>query len=312
MQTLAALYDQFAHRSLLLQGYRSRTVQASTGRVHMLDAGGKGNGPPLVMLHGFSSCGAHYYPIARRLRRSVRRITLPDLPAHGLSESPRIPTARTAVRGMIEALDAIIDEPTVLFGLSMGGLAAIRYALASPKRVRGLVLCSPGGASMGDAELARLTDSFVLPNHASALAFVDRLLTRPNILRQAYAFGVRRSFGRPEMKTLLASMKSEDLLRPDDLRSLEVPVLLLWGRRDRILPTSSLAFFKEHLPSHARIEEPESFGHSPFLEHPHELASHIEGFLEALTPRPQMTAASLPDADGSGQVTENETPRRAA
>ena len=165
---------------------------------------------------------------------------------------------------------------------------------------------------MCDAELAKLTDSFHLPNHASALAFVDRLFTRPNLLRQAYAFGVRRSFGRPEMKTLLASMKKEDLLRPEDLQALEVPVLLVWGQQDRILPPSSLAFFKEHLPAHARIEEPEAFGHSPFLEHPRELASHIEGFLEALTPRPEMVALTSPTEVASAPAAVGETPRRAA
>jgi pimeloyl-ACP methyl ester carboxylesterase len=290
MQTLAALYDQVAHHSLKLQGYRSRFVQASTGRVHLLEARGQGSAPPLVMLHGFSSCGAHFHPIARKVRAGVRRLILPDLPAHGLSDTPRVPTARGVERGLIEALDAVIDEPSVIFGLSMGGLAAIRYALASPQRVKGLVLCSPGGAEMADEELERLTDSFCLESHASALAFVDRLLTKPSILRQAYAFGVRRSFGRPAMRTLLASMKSEDLLRREHLAKLDVPLLLLWGRRDRILPPSSLEFFRSSLPAHARIEEPESFGHSPFLEQPDELATRIEGFLDSLVTRPSIAS----------------------
>ncbi len=285
-------------------------MNTSTGRVHMLEARGKGDAPPLVLLHGFSSCGAHYYPIARLLRRSVRRIILPDMPSHGFSDSPRVPTAKAALQGLVESLDAVIDEPAVLFGLSMGGLAAIRYALASPARVRGLVLCSPGGARMADAELARLTDSFHLHDHASALAFVDRLLTRPSFLRQAYAFGVRRSFGRPEMKTLLASMKTEDLLQPEELDRIKVPLLLLWGQRDRILPPSSLHFFKAHLPKHARIEEPPEFGHSPFLEHPRELVSHIEDFLAEFAPRPQIAIA--PSDVGRDRPGEGDESRRRA
>jgi pimeloyl-ACP methyl ester carboxylesterase len=187
----------------------------------------------------------------------------------------------------------------VLFGLSMGGFAAIRYALARPERVRGLVLCSPGGADMPDDELDRLRRTFDIPSHDHALRFVDRLLTKPTLLRQAYALGVRNSFGRPEMRTLLASMRREDLLQPEHLRALDVPTLLLWGRKDRILPPSCLDFFKTHLPAHARIEEPESFGHSPFLEQPDELSRHIEGFVDGLErsyaapPRPGVRRAPL-------------------
>jgi pimeloyl-ACP methyl ester carboxylesterase len=319
MQTFAALYDQLAHQSLRLQGYKSRFVEASTGRVHLLDARGRGKAPPVVLLHGFTSCGAHFFPIAKRLRSSAERLVLPDMPAHGLSETPRVPTARGLEKGLVEALDVVLDRPSIVFGLSMGGLAAIRYALARPERVRGLVLCSPGGAEMRDDELERLRGTFHIPTHDHALKFVDRLLTKKTMLRQAYAFGVRKSFGRPAMRSLLASMKSEDLLTREQLRSLKVPVLLLWGKKDRILPPSSLEFFKSNLPSHARIEEPESFGHSPFLEQPDELASHIEGFLDRFVERPtfapevvtgglRRTTAS-PNADAAASDGED---RRAA
>lgn len=314
MQTLAALYDHFARQSLRLEGYKSRFVDASTGRVHLLEARGHGQAPPLVMLHGFTSCGAHFFPIAKRLRRKVDKIVLPDMPAHGLSDAPRVPTARRVQDGVIEALDAAVDRPSVLFGLSMGGFAAIRYALARPERVRGLVLCSPGGADMPDDELDRLRRTFHLPSHDHALRFVDRLLTKPTLLRQAYALGVRNSFGRPEMRTLLASMQREDLLQPEQLGALQVPTLLLWGRKDRILPPSSLDFFKRHLPSHVRIEEPESFGHSPFLEQPEELSRHIETFVDGLAGAgPHASSPTLRRAPSTaGAAPNRDEDRRAA
>jgi pimeloyl-ACP methyl ester carboxylesterase len=282
MQDLAALYDRFALGSLQLQGYRSRFVRASSGRVHVLEAPAHSKGekrPPIVLLHGFSSCGAHYFPVVRHLRRAVGRVVLPDMPAHGLSESPRVPSAKSIERGFLEALDACIEEPSIVFGLSMGGLAAIKFAARRPERVRGLVVCSPGGAPMRDDELERLRQMFDVRSHDSALDFVDRVFSKPSVLRHAYALGLRTSFSRPALRALMASMTPSDLLRAEDVRALSMPTLLLWGKRDRILPPSSLDFFKQHLPSHAVVEEPWSFGHSPFLEQPEELAHRIARFV---------------------------------
>ena len=75
------------------------------------------------------------------------------------------------------------------------------------------------------------------------------------------------------------ALSTDDLLTPGVLARLSMPTLLLWGKRDRILPASSLEFFKRHLPPHAEVEEPWSFGHSPFLEQPEELARRIASFV---------------------------------
>jgi pimeloyl-ACP methyl ester carboxylesterase len=180
---------------------------------------------------------------------------------------------------MLEALDATIDEPSVIFGNSMGGLAAIQYALARPERVRGLVLCSPGGAPMTPDELDRFLATFRVERHADALAFVDRLFTKRPWLRQLIAWGVRRNFQHPNMRALLASVSSADLLRPEDVRALQPPTLFIWGRTERILPPEHLSFFRENLPPHAAVDEPEHFGHSPYLEAPAAVMRRIVRFL---------------------------------
>jgi pimeloyl-ACP methyl ester carboxylesterase len=277
------LIDHSALAWLWLRGYRSRHLATSVGKVHVLDATGTGPLPPVVLLHGFSSSGVHYGPLLRELRPRVRRVILPDLPAHGFSDTPAPgPDAAALRRGLIEALDAVLTEPAMLFGNSMGGFGAVQYALARPERVLGLVLCSPGGAAMAPDELRSFVGTFRIERHADAVAFTDRLFTSPSRMRQLYAWGIRRSFNAPAMRALLASLTPDDLLRPADLRALRMPILLLWGRQDRVFPRSHLAFFREHLPDHAEVEEPERFGHSPFLEDPGALAVHIERFLAGL------------------------------
>lgn len=281
MPSQPAFYDSVALSTLKWRGFESRFIETSLGRVHLLDAEGRGPLPPVVLLHGFSSAGVHFLPILGRLRRCCRRVIVPDLPAHGFSDAPRGPVRASALEAMLfEALDRVIDESVVLFGLSMGGAVAVRYALSRRDRVRGLMLCSPGGAAMDDRALARLQKSFRIDRHADALAFVDRLFAKPTLLRQAYAWGVKKSFERPAMRALIGSLRSEDLLRPEQLASLEVPVRIVWGQGDRVLPVECREFFRQHKPKQASFDEPEGFGHSPFLEEPRELARRIERFLE--------------------------------
>ena len=50
------------------------------------------------------------------------------------------------------------------------------------------------------------------------------------------------------------------------VRALTMPVLLLWGAEERVLPSSGLAFFREHLPAHARVEVVAGVGHSPQVD----------------------------------------------
>ncbi len=268
----------------MLQGYRSRSLSTSVGEVHVLEAEGRGPLPTLVLLHGFSSAGVHYFPLLHRLRRRVRRIVLPDLPAHGFSSTPRGGIrGETLLDGLTEALDRVIDEPAIVFGNSLGGVAAIRYALARPERVRGLILCSPTGAAMDAEEIARFSALFRIDSHGAALDFVDRVMSKSGPMRQLLAWGLRRKFQNPEMRELIDSIKPEDMLDPALLRTLRPPTLLLWGRDERLLPTSHLEFFRENLPPHTRIEEPFGVGHTPYLEDPARLARDILRFAELVT-----------------------------
>ena len=281
---MPALTDRLARTSLKLQGYRSRTLPTSVGEVHVLETEGRGPLPTLVLLHGFSSAGVHYFPLLHSLRPHVRRIVLPDLPAHGFSGTPRDGIrGETLLDGLTEALDSVLDEPAILFGNSLGGIAAIRYTLARPARVRGLILCSPTGAAMDKAEIATFAAMFRIDSHDDALDFVDRVMATRSAMRQVLAWGLRRKFQRPEMRALIDSITPSDMLDPEQLRALRPPTLLLWGRSERVLPTSHLEFFRKHLPPHARVEEPLGFGHTPYLEDPARLARAILRFAEEIT-----------------------------
>jgi pimeloyl-ACP methyl ester carboxylesterase len=275
---LLQLGNHLARTSLQLDGYRSRRIGTSAGRVHVLDAQGRGHLPPVVLLHGISSAGVHFLPLLMRLRSRVRHLIVPDLPAHGFSDRPAQMRPESLKDALIEAMDAVIDEPAVVFGNSMGGIAAVHYALARPEKVRGLILCSPSGASMDEDELRRFFGTFSMNSHGDALAFVDRLFSRRSRMRHVFAWGVRKNFQGPEVRELLSATSPTDMLTPEQLSSLRMPVLLLWGKDERILPRHHLEFFRKHLPEQTRIEEPEGFGHAPYLDDADGVARRILAF----------------------------------
>lgn len=272
------------HALKLVRGYRSRWADTDIGRLHLLEVRGDGPRPTVVLLHGLSSAGAHLAPLIRALRPTFSRLVAPDLPGHGLSA---VPPAGARLSDLDAALARAIDHvahpeaPVVLFGNSLGGFAAIRYALARPERVRALVLASPGGAALPEHEHQAFMSRFTMRTHGDALGFVDRVLDAHPLARHVMAWGLRRRLARPSLRALLDLAAHEDLLAPHELARLAMPTLCLWGERDGVLPASAAAFFKRHLPAHARFEIPARLGHSPYLERPDVVARRIVGFVDA-------------------------------
>ena len=266
---MAAVQDHVARATLRLQGYRSRTVTTSVGEMHVVEGHGVGPHGPIVMLHGFSAAGVHFFPLFRRLRTKVSRLYAPDLPAHGFSEPPLGGiTTETMRSGLFETLNEVLDQPAVVLGNSMGGFAAVHYALSHPEKVKALVLVSPGGARMSQEQLDDFRETFKIDSHRDALEFIDKLLGRPSFLRQLFAWGVKRKLNQTEMRNLMTGMSVEDLLMPSQLDQLDIPILLIWGRRDGILPNYHLEFSASTCPPRPASWNPSFLVTAPTLKRP--------------------------------------------
>lgn len=240
---------------------------------------------PLVLMHGVGSSAATFAKLVAALRPHVGPITLPEAPAHGESQPPTELTPESLFGLLSELFDAE-PAPFVLYGNSLGGGAALRYAIARPDKVKALILLSPAGANAAEAELAELVSTFHFVRRGDAGRFVKRLFHRPRWYHGLVSGELARRFASPPLREFFAHVGADDLLDGAEVRALPMPILFMWGGSEKLLPAAHLAWFKRYLPAHTRIVEPPHFAHSAYVEHTDEVATLIRTFLaeHGLTP----------------------------
>jgi 2-succinyl-6-hydroxy-2,4-cyclohexadiene-1-carboxylate synthase len=133
-----------------------------------------GDGPSLLLLHGFTGSCDTWSTFVSSLGRHFRMIAV-DLPGHGHSDTPADPQRN---RDLLALLDWLGMDRISLLGYSMGGRIALHLALAAPDRIRALVLesASPGMPDPADRAARRKADEdlALVLEHEGLETFVDR------------------------------------------------------------------------------------------------------------------------------------------
>jgi pimeloyl-ACP methyl ester carboxylesterase len=276
---LLSLVERGARFALNRRGFKSRTVPTKAGTLHVYDARGPAVLPTVVLLHGLGSTATAFGPLLMRMLPQAGRLVAPDLPGHGFSETPfgRL-TPERLFGATCEMLDGLVPEPMILVGTSLGGALALRYAVERPERLVALALVSPAGARTTESEWDELLGAFKIDSAADARRLLARLYHRAPWYLAALAPGLRDIMNGAAVRDVVSAATLDDLPTPGSLSALAMPLLVLWGQSERLLPPSSLAYFRRHLPPHAVIEEPESVGHSPHIDDPARLAGRLLAF----------------------------------
>ena len=266
-------------------------------RLHVLEAG---RGPPLLLLHGAGGGAANWFATIAALS-SGHRVIAPDLPGFGLS--PRVDFEPPFGAAMADILLAWLSRRGIstlhVAGTSLGGLIALQMAVRAPERLQSLVLIDAAGLGR---ELPAAVRFATLPGvHGLAGSagrpglrlFFQRYLTSSEVPAQrrdkllAYIRACALA-GTGEMLAAniarFASIRGQrEVLRDDELATIAVPVLVLWGDRDRFIPPSHGARVAA-LAGDARFVTIRGVGHSPNWEAPERVAREILGFTVGLQP----------------------------
>jgi pimeloyl-ACP methyl ester carboxylesterase len=279
-----------------------RQLRVSAGGPY-LHAEVAGNGPPLLMGHGMVCSCRMFDPLAPLLADAYQVIVF-DFSGHGRSGPP--PDAFDLDRLCAEyqhILDAMDIASAHILGFSMGGMAAMRLALAAPDRVQRLVLMNTSAEEQPFRErqllkvLGALTTAIGIHPRSTELAmrlmFSDAFIrARPDI---AGAWRHQAAAMSPTVvaKTTGLIANRESIL--DQLGRIEAPTLVIGSTLDAATPVKHAYRLAAALP-HARLRVLPGVGHASPLEAPVTCASIIRSFLVQTDPAPGPSAFKVPSS----------------
>jgi len=264
-------------------GPAPRDIEAGGKRLRVLDLGA-GDAVPVLFVHGFGA-DLNAWMFNQPALAETRRTIALDLPGHGGSTK----TLNRAVDGasfaadLDRALAALAIDKVHLVGHSMGGAIAVYFAHWQPDRVASLTLIAP--ASFGLEINAAFIDGFVRAQRRREMQEVLSLLVHdPSLLSRAMVEDVLRYKRLDGVQAALETLAREWF--PNGIQRegiaevalhLKMPVQIIWGRNDRIIPLAHAEALAGRLPVHILDEA----GHLPQMEKSGEVNRLLARFIGA-------------------------------
>lgn len=264
-------------------------------RVHLRDEGPR-DAPAVVLVHGFAASLHAWEPWSQRLSGDYRVVSL-DLPGHGLTRAPEGYAA--SLDGNVAVVDQVASRlglgPFVLAGNSMGGAVAWNYALAHPRKLRGLVLVDAAGwpsterREGGPAVFKLLAN----PLGRTVLRNLDPAPLAARGLRQAYGDArlvtpalvdryveLARAPGHRQILTSQRSGPARPVTEAT-FAAISTPTLVMTGEKDELIPADHARGFARAIPGAKLVVYPEG-GHVPMEQLPDRSAADLRAFLASL------------------------------
>lgn len=238
-------------------------------------------GVPVLLLHGFAGDLLTWQFNLAALAAGRRAVAV-DLPGHGESTLD-VGSGRVADMApwMVGLLDALSLPRVHVVGHSMGGYLALCLAQHAPERVASLSLVAPAGVGPRfDMEYLRRLP--VLAGMAEARAAADALFARPSPLAGRLAKVLLAQAADPRRRAALEAIVGGSFLAageavPVDWAALPMPVQLLWGRQDRVIPVPEAS----RLPGPSPLHLFDNAGHLPHSEAAGPVTAVLRDFLTA-------------------------------
>ncbi|HAO23840.1 MULTISPECIES: pimeloyl-ACP methyl ester esterase BioH [unclassified Methylophaga] len=243
-----------------------------------------GQGPDVVMLHGWSMHSDVWQPLAEILAQQFT-LHLIDLPGHGQSEWQ---ADALQIDKVLTQLADNVPQTAYWLGWSLGGQLSLAFASRYPQRVTKLVLMAANPKFVTADNWSEAMDAAVFAVFAGQLNYDQRETLKRFVLLQA-----RGAKGSRETIQLLAEKTADNVAHPEalqaglalletlDLRSelaqLQIPVKCLLGDRDQLVPITLVESLSE-LNKTISIDRIAGAGHAPFISQPQLCADKINEF----------------------------------
>jgi len=272
---------------------------------------------PLVMVHGVGSSSHTWDPVAVRLAAAGVRVVTVDLPGHGRSAKGRGDYSLGALACTLRDLLDHLDIPAcILVGHSLGGGIAMQFTYQFPDRVSGLVLVASGGLGPEASPLLRAATlpgaELVLPlvahpRSVRALAATGRVvgfLRGGDPLLDEASLTILGDLADPAARAaFLATLRSVVDVSGQRVSAVSklpaaghLPILLVWGDRDPIIPIAHGRAAVELLP-HGRLVVFPGAGHEPHRHDPARFADLLREHVRQVAAAGEVGGAA---AAGSG------------
>lgn len=271
-------------------------LDAKPARVHYRIRGAQ-DAPVLLLLHGSNASLFTWERWSTRLSNEYRVVSV-DLPAHGLTGAT--PNEDYTAAGMANFVAAFADKiglkTFALAGNSMGGGVAARFAEDHPERVTALILVDAAGmpAKAGD----HVPMAFRLMRQSWARLLISHLDPKPLVREGLGDAIVRKNILTEQMIDLYSDMallegsRAATMTRfseyaagdtnyvKNHVGALKMPVLILWGEDDHLIPVSAAGTWRDAIPG-SKLLIYSGTGHIPMEEVDFQSANDVRDFLVA-------------------------------
>ena len=259
---------------------RPREIEVGGRRLRYLELG-EGDGAPVLLVHGFGA-DLNTWMFTQSVLAEGRRVIALDLPGHGGSAKEVGAGDGESLTDAVEgALDALGIGRGHLVGHSMGGAVAALLALRRPDLVSSLTLIASAG--LGPEINGSFIDGFVrMARRREAVEILGLLVNDPalvsrtmveDVLRYKRLDGVSAALARIAEAWFADGRQLFDLA--DRIATLAMPVQLIWGREDRIIPVGHAETLASRFPVHIVDQA----GHLPHMEKAAEVNRLVKSFI---------------------------------
>ena len=251
--------DAGAQRSLGTEGFERKEIDLFGVKTVYYEAG---EGPTVVYFHGGGAF--HGFQLARPWTRKFR-VICPHHPGFGESgDDPRVGGMQHYVLHYLDFFDRLDLGRVHLAGASMGGRLAAEFAVSHAERLKSLILAAPAGLDVPEHPPANL--GAVGPGEFFALltnnmAFLSPFLP-PAVPVEAFA-AARAREGQSAGKVMMSPSSLDHWMH-----RITVPVLIVWGKEDRVLPVGRVQAWIDRLPKTTTLHVFDDIGHLTFDESP--------------------------------------------